>query len=77
MSRAEEKALEEYPLDLYNDEYDWRRRAGFEKGYQQAIKDAIQWLTEHLKDHIDYNKDGSIGNFDDDALLEGFDRALM
>ena len=52
MSKAKEKALEAYPIDLYNDKYDWRRRAGFEKGYEQAEQDlmdkAKQWFTDNI-----------------------------
>ena len=82
MSKARDKALEAFPIS-FSERMGYKsanlpneRRNAFEKGYEQAINDAMQWFTDHLKHYIDYDKDGSIGNFDDNALLEGFDRAM-
>jgi hypothetical protein len=70
MSRAKEKALEAYPIDLYNDEYDRRRRAGFEKGYEQAQKDLeLSWrdmqhivrIADHLCNSLEYDKIKKMG----------------
>lgn len=76
MSRIDDLVNGIYPLEDSNDSNTICKRVGFRQGYEQALKDAMQWLTDHLKNYIDYDKDGSIGNFDDDALLEGFDRAM-
>ena len=77
MSRAEERAKQAYPYEGGTKGMICDNSIPiYIQGYEQAINDAMQWLTDHLKYYIDYDNDGSIGNFDDDALLEGFDRAM-
>lgn len=50
MTEVEEKALKAYPDDMGTlDNVKYILRTGFIKGYQQAVKDAIEWLEIALQ----------------------------
>lgn len=56
--RAEERALEVYPIEsheFHDDRY--RERNAFVKGYEQAEKDMIERACNYLYDHHQGNKD--------------------
>ena len=49
MSRAEEKALDRYPRenDAWGDE--WQKRVGFKEGYEQAMAELQEKITQVKK----------------------------
>ena len=77
MSKAEERALEKYPKEMY-EEVGWRcvdknanKRQYFIEGYHQSEKDLeLTWEDMRLIDTISSKLLVSIGNTDDKKFYE-------